>query len=58
VALVTTKYPILIDRGFWVAAHEARTDWAMFLGSLFLIIVGADPLSVDARLNRNESRRP
>jgi uncharacterized membrane protein YphA (DoxX/SURF4 family) len=49
-ALATTKWPILMNRGFWAAAHEARTDWSMFLGALFLLIVGAGPWSVDARL--------
>ena len=57
VALATTKYPILMDRGFWAAAHEARTDWAMFLGSLFLLMVGAGPWSVDTWLSRTDIRR-
>lgn len=47
VALVTTKWPILLNQGFWAAAHEARTDWSMFLGALFLLIVGAGPWSLD-----------
>jgi putative oxidoreductase len=50
VAIATTKWPMLAERGFWVMAHEARTDWAMFLGSLFLLIVGAGRWSLDARL--------
>lgn len=52
VALATTKWPILVERGFWSAAHESRTDWSMLLGSLFLLIVGAGPWSLDARLSR------
>jgi putative oxidoreductase len=48
VALATTKWPILMNQGFWAAAHEARTDWSMFLGALFLLIVGAGPWSIDA----------
>ena len=31
-------------------AHEARTDFAMLLGSIFLLIVGAGAWSLDARL--------
>lgn len=27
--------------GLWAMAHEARTDWSMILGSLYLLIVGA-----------------
>jgi uncharacterized membrane protein YphA (DoxX/SURF4 family) len=52
VALATTKYPILIQQGFWAAAHEARPDWSMFLGALFLLLVGAGSWSLDARLSR------
>src|SRR5688572_23311580 len=29
VALITTKWPILVSQGFWAAAHEARTDCSM-----------------------------
>jgi putative oxidoreductase len=48
VALTTTKFPMLADQGFWSMAHEMRTDWSMLLGSLFLLIAGAGPLSLDA----------
>jgi putative oxidoreductase len=57
VALATTKWPILVDRGFWAAAHEARTDWSMLLGSLFVLIEGAGRWSVDAKLSRPPGRR-
>jgi putative oxidoreductase len=49
-ALVTTKLPILQQSGIWKMAHEARTDWAMLLGAIFLLIVGAGPISVDAKV--------
>jgi len=52
-AIVTTKVPILIDAGFWKAAHESRTDWSMLLASLFLVVTGAGTWSVDARLSRS-----
>lgn len=64
-ALVTTKLPILLGQdlwgfqvrkmseyGFWAMAHETRTDWAMLLGSLYLVIVGGGRWSVDTRLVR------
>jgi len=64
-AITTTKLPILLghdlwgfqvrklsEYGFWAMAHEARTDWAMLLGSVFLLIVGAGRFSIDARLFR------
>ena len=50
VALATTKWPMLGAQGFWHMAHESRTDWSMSLGSLFLLIVGAGPWSLDAWL--------
>lgn len=66
VAIITTKIPILLGHdlgpfqvrdldmyGFWSMAHEIRTDYAMLLGSLFLLIVGAGAWSADARLSRD-----
>jgi len=50
VAIASTKIPILIGKGFWAMAHEARTDYSMLLGSIFLLIAGAGPWSLDARL--------
>lgn len=50
VALTTTKWPMLAVQGFWSMAHEARTDWSMSLGSLYLLVVGAGRWSFDARL--------
>ena len=38
--------------GFWSMAHEMRTDFAMWLGSLFLVIKGGGHWSVDGQLNR------
>jgi uncharacterized membrane protein YphA (DoxX/SURF4 family) len=65
VAIVTTKLPIFLGEGFWglhlkelptyglwSMAHEARTDFAMLLGSFFLLIVGAGPFALDASLLR------
>lgn len=50
VAIFSTKVPILIDKGLWSMAHDSRTDFAMLLGSIFLLIVGAGRLSIDSRL--------
>ncbi len=54
VAVASTKVPILLKGGFWTMAHEARTDYAMLLGSVFLLLVGAGGLSLDARLWRSK----
>src|SRR5271165_903255 len=37
VAVAKTKLPILRQSGFWAMAHEARTDYAMVMGCLFLL---------------------
>ncbi len=51
VALTTTKIPILLSQGFWFMAHAARTDYAMVMGLLFLLISGAGSWSLDAKIN-------
>jgi uncharacterized membrane protein YphA (DoxX/SURF4 family) len=56
VAILSTKVPILLKSGFWAMAHEARVDYAMLLGSVFLLLVGAGPISLDARINRAKER--
>jgi uncharacterized membrane protein YphA (DoxX/SURF4 family) len=56
VALYSTKLPILLKSGFWKMAHEARTDFSMTLGALFLLIVGAGAWSLDAWLNKRGVR--
>jgi len=69
VAILSTKIPILLGQGFWGfslrtvpyygfwgMAHEARTDFAMLLGSIFLLIVGAGAWSIDARFSSRSTR--
>jgi len=48
VAIATTKVPLLLKNGFWAMAHEGRTDYAMLLGCIFLLLVGGGQLSFDA----------
>jgi uncharacterized membrane protein YphA (DoxX/SURF4 family) len=36
--------------GFWSMQAESRTDFAMLMALLFIIVAGPGPLSVDARL--------
>jgi putative oxidoreductase len=65
VAILSTKIPILLETGFlgfnlpkmasygfWSMAHEARTDFCMFLSSAFLLIVGGGGWSLDRMLAR------
>ncbi len=42
--------------GFWTMAHEARTDWSMLPGSLFLLIAGSGRWSADAWLAQTRAR--
>jgi putative oxidoreductase len=62
VAILSTKVPILLGHGYWIFSlpkasrygfwsmmSEARTDFSMWMGLLFLLIVGAGSLSLDAR---------
>jgi uncharacterized membrane protein YphA (DoxX/SURF4 family) len=51
-AIITTKIPILINKGFWTMAHESRTDFAMILLILFIFIYGAGRLSLDYLIQR------
>ena len=63
VAILSTKIPILLGHGYWLfslpglksygfwsMAHEARTDFSMFVGLSFLLIVGAGAWSADRKL--------
>jgi putative oxidoreductase len=63
VAIVSTKAPIWLGHdfwifhppklaryGFWSMAHEARADFCMLLGSLYLLIEGGGRWSLDAAL--------
>ena len=65
VAILATKVSILLGHGFWRFSlpklarygfwsmmHEARTDFAMWMGLLFLLFVGAGSISLDALLTR------
>jgi putative oxidoreductase len=76
VAIISTKIPIWLGHGYWgftipklkhygllSMLHEARTDFSMVFGLVFLVIIGAGAWSLDARIlqtlehheRRNES---
>ncbi len=65
VAIASTKVPILLSHGywhfslarlprygFWAMASEARTDFSMLMGLLFLLMVGGGCWSLDWLLHR------
>jgi putative oxidoreductase len=56
VAIATTKLPMLMRSGFWAMAHEARTDYCMLLGLMFLLVVGGGPWSLDAQQAASRGR--
>lgn len=46
-AIATTKIPILHHQGVWAMLHEARVDFSMALGLIFLLIVGSGSWALD-----------
>jgi uncharacterized membrane protein YphA (DoxX/SURF4 family) len=69
VAILSTKIPVLLGHGFWGFAlsklprygflsmvHEARTDFSMWLGLVFLLIVGGGWWSLDSLFARRDDR--
>lgn len=52
VSIVTTKAALLNNNGFWSMLHDSRTDWAMLLGSIFLIIKGSGKWSLDKQIEK------
>jgi putative oxidoreductase len=50
VAFVTTKYPLLMDKGFWIFAHEYRTDFAMTMLLLLFLYYGGGSISLDNKI--------
>jgi putative oxidoreductase len=47
VAILTTKIPMLLHKGFWTFAHESRTDLCMVLGLVYILIAGGGGWSID-----------
>lgn len=68
VAMLTTKISLYLGTsplpappaapkvGFWAVMHETRSDWAQLLCCLFLAIVGAGAMSLDARWRSGRDR--
>jgi putative oxidoreductase len=58
VAIWKTKLPILAKSGFWAMAHEARLDYTMVMGCIFLLMVGSGSLSLDQILQGRRRSQP
>ena len=64
VAMLTTKISLYLGTsplplpaappkvGIWAVLHETRSDWAQLVCCVFLIVVGAGAMSLDARRSR------
>jgi putative oxidoreductase len=70
VAIVSTKIPILLGQnfwifhlpkvpcyGFWSMVHEARADFCMLLGAIYLLIEGGGKWSLDSLLSKTPQAR-
>ncbi len=70
-AMISTKIPILLGHdwwifqvasfkryGIWSMLHETRTDWAMLMCSLYLLIEGAGKWSLDRYINQRHPVQP
>jgi len=51
VAFITTKIPILTHKSFWSFAHEYRTDFAMTLLLIYLLVYGSGSHSIDKKIS-------
>ncbi len=64
VAMLTTKITLYLGtsplplpasppkEGIWAVLHETRSDWAQLMCCVFLVLVGAGAMSLDARRAR------
>lgn len=57
-AIGTTKIPELFrpEQGFWFMVSDARTDFAMLMGILYLLIAGAGQWSLDSSIASRRRR--
>lgn len=51
VAFIYTKWPLLMHKGFFPMFHDYRTDFAMTLCLIFLLVTGAGYYSFDRLLH-------
>lgn len=57
VAFASTKSEVYVEKGFWELLHGSRTDWAMLLGSIFLLIKGGGKWSLDRNLTERWNKK-
>ena len=55
VAFITTKAPLLIDQSFWTFAHAYRTDFAMTMLLIYLLLYSDGNNSIDQKFTHTSS---
>jgi uncharacterized membrane protein YphA (DoxX/SURF4 family) len=55
VAFYSTKVPLLLHKGFWPMAHDYRTDFAMTILLILLLVYGGGNHSLDIRIHEKRS---
>lgn len=52
ISFIRTKYPELMEKGLWFMAHDYRTDFAMTLLLIYLLIYGGGKNSMDYKIQQ------
>jgi putative oxidoreductase len=53
VAFITTKLLELIEKSLWVMLHDYRTDFALTLTLIVVLLIGAGDWSLENRISKN-----
>lgn len=56
VAFISTKIPVFTDKGFWSFAHEYRTDFAMTMLLIYLLLYGGGNYSIDKKITHSKKK--
>jgi putative oxidoreductase len=56
-AFITTKLPLLYNRGFWTFTHEYSIDFSLTILLILLLIYGGGKWSVDLNLLNPENKK-
>jgi len=56
VALASTKFSVLMEKGLLTFSHDARNDLLMLFGLIFLLMKGAGASSFDIYLSRERRK--
>jgi len=54
-AFISTKLPLIANKGFWTFLHESNTEFSLTLLIISLIIYGGGNLSVDLKILQSKN---